>query len=202
MVDKRDTSVKIRKARTNSRAVEESRPLVELTMQTISTTGQSELRIHLLVPRRYLGTKGESLADGNTLLLPAGHTPDGSITDWCVLNMAQTEDGLGNISYSGHVGTACMILEARMWCAHLGCKLQRLVDCECWEMNVILGAVNDVAAVVLGNILCGERVIVYLALHKMIFGTLIGKRLQQRAAPRARTSQDNCGQVRTSLARK
>jgi hypothetical protein len=43
-------------------------------------------------------------------------------------------------------------------------------------MNVVLGAVSDVAAVVLGNILRGERIIMYLSLHEMIFCALIRKR--------------------------
>jgi hypothetical protein len=55
-------------------------------------------------------------------------------------------------------------------------------------MNIILGAVSDVAAVVFGNIFWSERVIVHITLHEMIFCALIGKRFQQRAAPRARTS--------------
>jgi hypothetical protein len=67
--------------------------------------------------------------------------------------MAQAEDGLYNIGYMFHIVAARSILEACMWCAHLGRKPQRLVDCECGEMNVVLRAVSDVAAVVLGNIL-------------------------------------------------
>ena len=84
-----------------------------------------------------------------------------------------------------------MIFEACMRRAHLSGKLQRLVDRECGEMNVIFGAVNHVAAEVLGNILWSERVIVHLTLHEMIFSPLIGESFQQRAAPRARASQDN-----------
>ena len=90
--------------------------------------------------------------------------------------MAQTEDRLYNIGYIFHIVAARSILETCMWCPHLGRKPQRLVDCECGEMNVVLGAVSDVAAVVLGNILRGERIIMYLSLHEMIFCALIRKR--------------------------
>jgi hypothetical protein len=86
-----------------------------------------------------------------------------------------------------------MILEASMWCAHLSCKPQRLIDREGGEMNVILRAVRDIAAEVLSDILWRERVVVYFTLHKMIFCALIGERFQQRTAPRARASQDNWG---------
>jgi hypothetical protein len=58
-------------------------------------------------------------------------------------------------------------------------------------MNIIFGAVSDVSAEVLGNVLWSERVIVHFTLHEMIFCALIGKRFQKRAAPRAGASQDN-----------
>lgn len=127
----------------------------------------------------------------DTLLLTARHAPDGSVADWSVFNMAQAENRLYNISHIRHVVAACSILEACMWRAHLGRKPQRLVDRECGEMNVILGAISDVATVVLGNIFWTERVIVHFTLHEMVFCALIGKGFQQRAAPRARASQDN-----------
>ena len=81
-----------------------------------------------------------------------------------------------------------------MWCAHLGSKPQRLVDCEGREMNVILWAVRDVAAEVLGNVLWGERIVVHFTLNEVIFCTLISESLQKRAASRAGASEDNWGE--------
>ena len=103
IVDVRATSVAIRKARTNSRAVEASRPLVELETGTMSTAGRSELRKPVLVPSGDRGTKRESLANGNTLLLTAGHTPNGSIADWGIFNMAQAENRLNNVGYARYI---------------------------------------------------------------------------------------------------
>ncbi len=58
-------------------------------------------------------------------------------------------------------------------------------------MNVILGAIRDVATEVLEYILWGERVVVHLTLNEMIFCALVGESFQQGAAPRARASEDN-----------
>src|SRR6266849_6925784 len=103
IVDKRATSVAIRKARTNSRAVDASRPLVELKTDIISTIGRSELRKPVLVPSRDRGTKRESLANGNTLLLTARHASNGSIADRSIFDMAQAEDRLNNVGYTCHI---------------------------------------------------------------------------------------------------
>src|SRR5229473_7800161 len=193
IVDKRATSVAIRRARTNSRAVEASSPLVELAMRSYINDCSIRTEKPALVPCRDGGAKRESLANRNTLLLTAGHASDGSITDLCIFNMAQTKNCLYDIGYNCHIGAARTILEASMWCAHLGCKPQRLIDREGGEMNVILRTVRDVTAEVLRNILWRERVVVYFTLNKMIFYALIGERFQQCAAPRARASQDNWG---------
>jgi hypothetical protein len=83
-----------------------------------------------------------------------------------------------------------------MWCAHLGGKPQGLVDCEGREMNIVLGAVRDVAAEVLGDVFRGERVVVHFTLNEMIFCALISESFQKRAASRARASQDHCGEVK------
>jgi hypothetical protein len=84
IVDIRATSVPICRARTNSRAVEVSRPLVELeadTISTISTISRSELQKPVLVPSRDRGTRREGLANGDMLLLTARPASNGSITD-------------------------------------------------------------------------------------------------------------------------
>ena len=103
IVDVRATSVAIRKARTNSRAVEASRPLVELRTDNISTVDRSELRKPVLVPSRDRGAKRESLANGNTLLLTARHASDGSIANWSIFNMAQAENRLKDVGDSCHI---------------------------------------------------------------------------------------------------
>jgi hypothetical protein len=103
MVDVRATSVAIRKARTNSRAVDASRPLVELEKDTVSTVGRSELRKALLVPSCDRGTKRESLADGNTLFLAARHASNGSIADGSIFDMAQAKDRLNDVGYTRHI---------------------------------------------------------------------------------------------------
>jgi hypothetical protein len=71
-----------------------------------------------------------------------------------------------------------MILETVMGCTHLGRKPQGLIDRESREMNVILGAINDISTEFLGDLLGGKRVIVDLPFDEMIFCALIGKRLQ------------------------
>jgi hypothetical protein len=63
-------------------------------------------------------------------------------------------------------------------------------------MNVILGAVCDVAAEVTGNILWRERVVVHFTLNEMILRALISESFQERAASRARASQDHWGQIK------
>lgn len=82
-----------------------------------------------------------------------------------------------------------------MWCAHLGSKPQRLVDCKGREMNVILRAVRDVAPEVLGDILWRERVVVHFTLNEMIFCALIRESFQKRAASGARASQDHWREI-------
>ena len=78
-----------------------------------------------------------------------------------------------------------------MWCAHLGSKPQRLVDCERRKVNIILGAVRDVATEVLEYILWRKRVVVHFTLNEMILLALIGESLQKRAASRAGASEHN-----------
>ena len=60
----------------------------------------------------------------------------------------------------------------------LGRKPQRLIDRQSREMYVVLGAVNDISPEFFGDILWSQGVIMYLALHEMIFCTLIGKRFE------------------------
>jgi hypothetical protein len=68
-----------------------------------------------------------------------------------------------------------MLFEAVVWRTHLGREPERLIDRESREMDIVLWAINDVSAKFLGNNIWGQRVIMYLALHEMIFCTLIGK---------------------------
>ena len=68
--------------------------------------------------------------------------------------------------------------QAVVWCTHLGCKAECFTDSERREMYVILGGVDDIAAVMLGNVFWCERVIVDFPFHKMIFGALVGERFQ------------------------
>ena len=87
-VDRRATSVAIRRARTYSRAVEESRPLVELVMENDIRIARSELWKHALVPSSDRRTKRQSLADRNTLFLASRYATDSIISDWCILDVA------------------------------------------------------------------------------------------------------------------
>lgn len=104
IVEVRATSVAIRKARTNSRAVEASRPLVELETDTISTIESiRNCGNPVLVPSRDCGTKRKSLANRNTLLLAARHASNGGIADWSIFNMTQAENRLNNVGDTVHI---------------------------------------------------------------------------------------------------
>ena len=74
MVERWAISVAIRSARTNSRAVEASRPRVELGFQKLSVepvSMEGESQLDLLVPGPNASSSGQRFAYRNSLLLAA-----------------------------------------------------------------------------------------------------------------------------------
>src|SRR5882762_5444198 len=105
--------------------------------------------------------------------------------------MSQTENGLHVVRCSIHVMTTRVPLKAIVRCTHFGGKAESFIDGKCGEMYGVLGRVDDIAAVVLGNIFWSERVIMYFTIHAIIFGALVGKCFQQRTASRAWATQND-----------
>ena len=102
--------------------------------------------------------------------------------------MSQTENGLRDVGDVFHVMTT-WTPQAIVRCRHLGRKVECFLDGKRGEMYVVLGGVDNIAAVVLGNVFWCERVIMHFTFHKMILGALVGERFQEGAASRAWAAQ-------------
>ena len=82
MVVSLDVSVAMRNARTNSRAVLESRPRVELDFKpSVSDEMRDQRRRTILVPSTYTAPHRQSLGNGHPLFLSTTNTLDNSIAD-------------------------------------------------------------------------------------------------------------------------
>lgn len=83
------------------------------------------------------------------------------------------------------------LVQARARRTRPGSEFERLLDGKRGEVHVVLGGILDVSTVVLVDLLRGKRVVLNIALDRMILAALIRERLQQRGAPSARTAQYN-----------
>jgi hypothetical protein len=127
-----------------------------------------------------------------TLLLTAGHAADAVVADGRVLDVPEAKQRLEHIHHRADVLGATLSVEARMRRTRLRGKAERLVDGQRREVDVVLGRVHEVAAVVLRHRLGREGVVADVAMHGVVLAALIGKRLQERRAATARTAEDNC----------
>lgn len=78
-----------------------------------------------------------------------------------------------------------------MWSTHSSGEAKSVVDRKSWEVNVIFGAVDDISTVMLLDVFGREGVVVDLTVNRMIFCTLVGKRLEEGTAPGPRATKDN-----------
>ena len=103
--------------------------------------------------------------------------------------MSQTENGLRDACYVIHEFATRTPLYASVWCTHLGRKAKCFIDGKRREMYVVLGGVDDIAAVVLGNVFWCKRVVMHFTIHTVILCALVGESFQEGAASRAWASQ-------------
>jgi len=75
-----------------------------------------------------------------------------------------------------------LIVDARVRCSCLGCKVDCLVNSERGEVNIVLRGVLHIPTIVFENLLGSESVIEDVALYRMIFFPLVGKGFEERAA--------------------
>ena len=101
--------------------------------------------------------------------------------------MSQTKNSLHNVGDIFHVTTTRP--QAIVRCTHLGREAESFLDGKRGKMYVVLGGVDDIPAIVLGNVFRCEGVIMHFTFHKMILGALVGERFQERAASRAWVAQ-------------
>ena len=71
-------------------------------------------------------------------------------------------------------------------------KLQRLHYLECWEVDVILGAVYDIATIPFLDFFRGERVVENIALNILVVSAVVGECFQKCTASGTGTAQGDC----------
>ena len=135
----------MQRARTNSSAVEESRPRVELIkMSNEAFRGRGK---YSLVPAPNLRPRRECLSNGHPLLLSPADTTDGIIPDLCVLYVAQAKHSREYASKVLNVIGPSITLQSGVFLGstRLRGEVECFTDCERWEMNIIFGAIYDIS---------------------------------------------------------
>lgn len=104
--------------------------------------------------------------------------------------MSKTEDGGERLDYVVPVLLA-RLPQPHLRSARLRCEIERLAHGERREMDVVLGAVLDIAAVMLLNFFRREVVVPYVTEDLMIVVPLVGERLEQCRTASARAPEDH-----------
>jgi hypothetical protein len=164
---------------------------MKIEMATVLTALKEIILKNSLVPRCDPRSQRQGFSNRNALLFAPGHAGDGCVTHNSILCMIQVEYGLDVVRGGPHKLRARLVLDTRVWSAHLRRKGQSLLDGQRREVDVILGAVHHVATIVSTDLRGRERVVVYLAFDSMELAMTIGKRLQEGAASRAWTPKNH-----------
>lgn len=89
--------------------------------------------------------------------------------------MAQTKRRSIDLGHSLFVGRSIGIADTILRGSHSSRKLQCLVYCEGWKMNVVLWVVLDVSAEVVFDLSGRQRIIIDRSVDRVIRFVLVGK---------------------------
>lgn len=98
----------------------------------------------------------QRLGDGHPLLLASANAPDPVVADRRVARMPQPKQRLEDIRQFLHVLLTRLPDGPRARRTRLRSEAEGVVDAERREVDVVLGAVDDVATVVIGDLRRGE----------------------------------------------
>lgn len=95
--------------------------------------------------------------------------------------MPKTKDRFQAIHEYAYDLFARLSVRANVGRSHLCSEAKRLVNGKRWKVNVVLVAVQDIAAVMILDISGRERIVVNCSFHGTILVALVGECLQQSA---------------------
>lgn len=183
----------MRRAWTNSSAVEESRPRVELEHHISATVIELAREGRVLIPAVNQTSTGQSLRNGHSLLLTTRNTTNISISNEGLPRVTETEDGGEDVGDFLDKLIPGLITGPGMWGTSLGRKPDRFLDGQGRKMNVVLGRVLNVTTIVSSDLLWSQRIVVNLALNVVISIPLVREYLKERRASRSRATQHDWG---------
>ena len=105
--------------------------------------------------------------------------------------MTETENCGKDVGDGFDVVVPALAIRSSVWGASLSCEPDRLLDGEGWEMDVILGRVLNIAAVMYSDLLGCQGTEVGITLDVMVGIALVCEHLEERRTPRPWTPQYN-----------
>lgn len=136
---------------------------------------------NVLIPCTDATSGSQTFCDRHALLLTPTDATNGVISNGGSERMAQTKDRCQHAGKQiGELFTR--LAPARSRCTCRCSEGQCFADGERGEMDVVFGAVLDVASEVFVKLLRGDRVVVYIAVDGVVFLPLIGKCFEEGAA--------------------
>lgn len=145
----------------------------------------------LLVPAVDQTSTCQSLGNRNPFLLATRNTTNASVSDEGFPRVAKTKDGDKNVCDFFDKVVPGLALHTGVRCTSLGCELYRFLDGQSGEMNVVLGGVLNVTAILSGDLLWGQRIVVDFALDIVVGITLVREHLEESRTSRSWTAQHN-----------
>jgi len=145
----------------------------------------------VLVPAVDQTPTGQSLADGDSLLLTTGNTANPGISDEGLPHMTKTEDGGEDFGDLFDELVPSLTIRSRMRGTSLGRESDRFLDGQGGEVNVVFGGILNVTAIVSGNVFWSERVVMDVTPDVVVSIALVREHLEERCASGSRATQDD-----------
>jgi len=105
--------------------------------------------------------------------------------------MTKPENSGQDVGDGFDVVVPALAVRSRVWGTSLGCEPNRFLDGEGREMNVVLGGVLDVTAIVIGDLLGGQGTVVDITLDVVVGIALVCDHFEERCASRSWAPQHN-----------
>jgi len=178
--------VPIRRAWANSSAVEESRPRVELQMrnQEHGNNNNNTKGGSVLVPAVNQASARPSFRNRNSFLLTARDATNPGIANKGLPHMTKSENSGEDVSDGFDVVVPALTICSCVWGTSLGGEPNRFLDGEGREMDVILGGVLNVTAIMGGDLLGSQGTEVDISLDIVVCIALVCEHLEECRASR------------------
>jgi len=176
--------VPIRRAWANSSAVEESRPRVELRDKNQEHDEDDTKWGGVLVPTINQASARPSFRNRNSFLLTARDATNPGIANKGLPHMTKSENGGEDVSDGFNVVVPALTIRSCVWGTSLGGEPNGFLDGEGREMDVVLGGVLDVTAIMGGDLLGGQGTEVDISLDVVVGTPLVREHLEECRASR------------------